>query len=431
MPNASIFTPSSRVSGMPTSPTLFINEQVGLKRRNQEKVFHFGFGESPFPVPERLKNVLAECANLNSYPPAKGLAVLCDEAVAYFAERFNFNPQNMKTLVGPGSKDVIFAAQMAIEGDIMIPTPSWVSYAPQAQLAGSNAIPVPTQAHNHHRFDGYLIEDIILSAREKGLNPTKLILNYPNNPTGLSFDDESLKIIADICRKYGVIIISDEIYALTSRGAHTSIARYYPEGTIVTTGLSKHLSLGGFRIGFGFVPDALEGLMDAMTAVASETWSGVAHPMQYVALESIKGHDDLEHHIKQSAKVHALASEYVRSRLNDLGLNYPALAGAFYLYPNFGLFRPTLEARYNIKTSDDLSRDLLKRANIATLPGSCFGDPPEVLALRMATTDYDGTEALAFLEAHPYSTPDELVGNCCPNLKEGMDRLGIYLKGDA
>ena len=424
-----VFTPSAQVTGMPTSPTLYINEQVGLKRQNHEQVYHFGFGESPFPVPERLKQVLANCANLNTYPPARGLACLCAEALSYFANHFHFNAQDMKTLVGPGSKDIIFAAQIAIEGDIMIPTPSWVSYAPQAQLAGSKAIAVPTQAHNHHRFDGHLVEDVILSARAKGLNPTKLILNYPNNPTGLSFDDESLQIIAGICRKYDVIIISDEIYALTSRSRHNSIASHYPEGTIVTTGLSKHLSLGGFRIGFGFVPDALEGLMDAMTAVASETWSGVAHPMQYVALEAIKGHSDVEEHVRNCSTVHALSSEYLRGRLNDLGLNYPALAGAFYLYPNFGIFRDVLETSYDIKTSDDLARDLLERANIATLPGSCFGDAPEVLALRMATTDYDGAHALNFITKNPHATPTELVEACCPNLRDGMNQLVSYLKG--
>lgn len=427
MTNTSLFKASARVAGMATSPTLFINELVAYKRRNQERVFHFGFGESPFPVPKRLQDVLAQHAGENSYPPTKGMASLCEKALSYFAKRFHFDATGMQTLVGPGSKDILFAAQMAIDGDILLPTPSWVSYAPQAQLVGTTAIALPTQAQNNHHFDGHLVESVIKEARAKGLNPTKILLNYPNNPTGLGFSDDELRHIAEVCRTYGVIVISDEIYALTSRGKHTSIASYYPEGTIVTTGLSKHLSLGGFRIGFGFIPDALSGLMEAMAAVASETWSGVSHPMQYVALEAVAGHDDIERHIQNCTKVHALTTDYLRMRVNDLGLNYPELAGAFYLYPNFEPYRDMLATSYGIQTSDDLAHDLLKRANIATLPGSCFGDPADVLTLRMATTDYDGGEALAYFEAHPNCTALELVTQCCPNLKHGMDQMSLYL----
>ena len=99
-----------------------------------EPVFHLGFGDSPFPITEPVKQALFEHGGDSSYPPSRGLAALCDLATSYFAPRLDFEANGIKTIVGPGSKDLIFALQVAIEGDRLLPTPSWVSYEPQASL---------------------------------------------------------------------------------------------------------------------------------------------------------------------------------------------------------------------------------------------------------------------------------------------------------
>jgi aspartate/methionine/tyrosine aminotransferase len=416
-----------KVAGLGVSVTLRANEEVAAKRRAGEKVYHMGFGESPFPVPQRIRDALTAGAEYGGYPPTLGLAELRSRALSYFSARLGFDESAMGVIVGPGSKDLIFAAQLAIDGDLVLPTPSWVSYAPQAQLAGTETIRIPTVASNHHALCGSLIRETVAEAQTRGLNPRKLILNAPNNPTGLSFQGHDLEEIAEVCRDLDLIVFSDEIYALISHGhRHESLAVYYPGGTIVTTGLSKHLSLGGYRVGFAFVPKALEGLLQAMETVASETWSAVSHPVQHAAISALEEHDDIEAHIKLCTKAHGLATNYIRDALINADVDYPPLAGAFYLYPDFSRFRGRLKTAYGVETSDDLAADLLSRLNIVTLPGTDFGDAPNVLTLRLAATDYDGEKALTYLRSEPKANQAQFVEAVCPRIAESCELLCEY-----
>lgn len=422
-----LFEPSRQVEGMPESSTLRINEEIAARRAAGETVYHMGFGESPFPVPARIAKALADSAGANSYPPTLGLTDLRSKALAYFSDRLGFNADGMAAIVGPGSKDLIFAAQLAIAGDVLVETPSWVSYAPQARLAGSNAIRIPTQVTGQHRLTGELLTETIERARADGLNPRKIILNYPNNPTGLGIAEEDLQDIANVCRDAGIIVISDEIYSLIAHsGAHRSIAAFYPEGTIVTTGLSKHLSLGGYRIGFAFIPHALTGLLSAVRAIASETWSCVSHPVQYAAVAAVEEHGDIETHIALCSRAHGMITNYVRDRIIALGIDYPPLAGGFYLYPDFTPLAGGLAAAYGVKSSTDLSTDLLSRAALATLPGVDFGDADHVLALRLAVTDYDGAAALELLTTRPDIDRQSFVETACPRIVSACNILDTY-----
>ncbi len=430
MSAASAYHPSIHVAGLGVSATVKINEEVRTKRLAGEAVYHLGFGESPFPVPRRIREALTAGAGLNSYPPTLGLPELRERALGYFPARLGFDASQMDVMVGPGSKDLIFAAQLAIDGDLLLPVPSWVSYAPQAQLVGTRTIRIPTVASNHHALTGALISETVEQARARGLKPRKMILNSPNNPTGLGFQDHDLKEIAETARELGLVIISDEIYALISHGEQQqSLAGHYPEGTIVTTGLSKHLSLGGYRVGFAFVPKALDGLIGGLAAVASETWTAVSHPVQHAAITALEEHEDIEAHIALCTKAHGLATNYMRGALIAAGLDYPPLAGAFYLYPDFSRYRDKLKLAYGIKTSDDLAADLLGRLNVVTLPGTSFGEAPEVLTLRLAITDYDGGKALEYLGSHGDAGPEEFVAAACPRVAKAAKLIAEYLKG--
>lgn len=423
-----LYAPSALVSGMPVSATLKINEEVAARRAAGETIYHMGFGESPFPVHPRIAQALSDNAGFNGYPPTLGFPDLTDAALAYFPKRLAFSDQEIDVIVGPGSKDLIFAAQIAIDGDILLPTPSWVSYAPQARLTGNRAIRIPTQASNHHKLTGAMIVQTVERARTEGMNPRKLVLNYPNNPTGLGLDRDDLEDIAEACRQTGLIVISDEIYSLISHGGpHQSIAAFYPEGTIVTTGLSKHLSLGGYRVGFAFVPRALDGLLQAMAAVASETWSGVSNPIQRASIEALKEHSDVEDFISRCTKIHCMTSNYVRDELIKAGIDYPPLAGAFYLYPDFSGFADRLETAYGVTTNEELAMDLLSRVSVATLPGREFGELDNILTLRLAITDYDGAEALGLLQQEPKIDQKKFVEEACPRVAEASAILGRYL----
>jgi len=120
-----------------------------------------------------------------------------------------------------------------------------------------------------------------------------------------------------------------------------------------------------------------------------------------------------------------MTSSYVRDELVSLGIKYPVLEGAFYLYPNFGAFRNQLFGR-DVKTSEQLAMHMLDKVQVATLPGTAFGDVPENLTLRLANCDFDGQIALNYYIDHPDCTPKSFVNACCPNIKLASQRLGEY-----
>jgi len=406
------------------SPTLAINEQVVTARRQGQSVLHLGFGQAPFPVHPEIAAALQANVGQNHYLPSAGLPDL-RQAVANFWKT-QFEIDNSNVIIGPGSKELIFDIQMAIVGDLLLSIPAWVSYAPQATLLGDQIIKIPTQIEENYHPTPDQLESVITASQKMGKNPKKLLLNYPNNPTGLSPTAEQLRGLAEICRKHGIVIISDEIYGLVHhRCAHQSIATYYPEGTIITSGLSKFLSLGGYRLGIGIFPKQLDNVFHSIVRIASETWSTTSAPIQYAALAAFQNSPAIETYILNCTLIHRQITHYVRDQLISMGISYPTLDGGFYLYPNFDIFTDLLKSR-GIHTSEDLATDLLTKQSIATLPGTAFGDQPKNLGLRLATCDFDGQLALEYSMANPHYSPEEIVTSCCPNIALACERMAKY-----
>ncbi len=416
----------ARVEKLHHSPTLAINEQVHNTREDGVQILHMGFGQSPFPVHPLIQSALKANADQNSYLPTAGLPELRSLAVDYFAKAFRFDGRSYDAMIGPGSKELLFDIQMVLDGDLLLPVPSWVSYTPQALLNQDHVIKIPTMITENHHISAERLENAILDAVRGGKNPRKLIINYPNNPSGLTLLPAQLSEIAQVCRKHHILVISDEIYGLVNYcGEHVSIARFYPEGTLITSGLSKHLSLGGFRLGIAMIPKALRPVYDGIIRVASETWSCVASPIQFASLKAFGNDPQIERYIRTCTQIHSLVSQYVRDELVNIGVDYPHPQGAFYLYPDFEPFREKLSQR-GIETSDQLAMDMLEKTQIASLPGTGFGDDPNNLQLRLASCDFDGQTALDFFADHPECSPEALVSACCPNIQLACERLGPY-----
>jgi len=385
------------IQDLPHSPTLWANDLVHQKRGEGETVYHMGFGESPFPVPERLKKALAAAAHRKEYLKADGLNELVDAVREYYRPIYgDAYIDATDVIVAPGSKLILYALQMAVEGDLLMPVPSWVSYGPQARMLHTDVIKVPTILDDAgYHIDPDVLRDVIRAARAAGKNPSKIILNAPNNPTGLTIPSDELPALAAVCEKEGVLIISDEIYGVLSfDGQYRSCAPCAPNVTAVTTGLSKHLSLGGWRIGIGFIPKGVDGLNNALRCIVSETWSCVSSPVQAACVEAYKRHPDIEAHIQACTDIHALMNRTVAAELRALGVIAPTPQGAFYNYPDFAPFRDALAAS-GIHTSQDIHEVLLDQYNLATLPGHAFGADDDVLTLRLSSCDYDGAAALA------------------------------------
>src|SRR5579875_450767 len=378
-----------------TSATLAMNEAVAKRRAAGLQTIHLGFGEASFPLHPILRKELARAAAHTSYAPVLGLPALREAIADYLQRTRGIAGSAAQVAVAPGSKPLLYALLQILEGDVLLPVPSWVSYGPQARLAGRRVIGVETDPSDYHRITPAILEEALAGARQQGANPRLLLVKTPSNPTGSMFDAADVEAIAYWARAEGITLSSDEIYAELAHGwrEHISPARFYPEGCIVTGGLSKAFSAGGWRLGYALLPATLEGsaLMSALRALASEIWSSASTPVQEAACAAFRTNAELEIYVQRSARIHGYIASWLYETCVSLGIPCPRPAGAFYLYPDFAPWRSALNER-GVTTSDELAQYLLAEWGIATLPATAFGEQPEALRLRLATSMLYETE---------------------------------------
>jgi aspartate/methionine/tyrosine aminotransferase len=228
------------------SATLAINEQIRRRRAEGEEILHMGFGESPFPVHSRIRKALCENADSKSYTPTQGILPLREQISTFYKKMFGLDYSPEQVLVGPGSKTLLYGALMALEGPLLLPAPSWVSYQHQAGLVGKRLFHISTSPEDSYRLTPDRLEQALLETSMKRDSQKILLLNYPCNPTGHSFTAGQLKELAGLARENNIVVLSDEIYGLISYSyhQHQSIAQFYPEITWRLQGWSDTSSSG-------------------------------------------------------------------------------------------------------------------------------------------------------------------------------------------
>ncbi|WP_136068860.1 pyridoxal phosphate-dependent aminotransferase [Modicisalibacter radicis] len=406
----------------PSSDTLLINEQSRLLEASGQRIYKFGFGQSPFPVFAPAVATLAAHAAQKAYLPVQGLPALRERVAAFHGVVDQTPWEAERVLVGPGSKLLLFALIKSLPAaDILIPAPAWVSYAPQARMAGQHAVRLEATWDERWQVTPETLER---HCRERPERLKVLIHNAPGNPTGLAPDADTQQRLADVARRHGVLVLADEIYGLLHhRGAYRAFARDYPEGTVTTGGLSKWCGAGGWRLGVMHAPASLgDELFQRLLGVASETWSSVASPIQQAAMTAYTPGPELDAYLQRQRAVLAEIGGWCAARLNAAGVRTHAPDGGFYLFPDFAMHRRRLASR-GIATSRELTRRLLDEAGVALLPGSAFGCPPEQLTVRLAYVDFEGGELLA--------TSGEVLGS--PTLRqtrEGIEAIVDWLERD-
>jgi len=410
------------VRGLGLSATLAINERSAQLRAEGRPVFRMGLGQSPFPVPPSVVKALQENAHQKDYLPVRGLPELREAVAAHHGQRHGLQRTGADVLVGPGSKELMFLLQLVYYGDLVIPTPSWVSYAPQAHILGRRVHWVPTSSEHEWRL---MPDELDRLASEDPGRPRIVILNYPSNPTGGTYRLDRLKELAAVARRHRIILLSDEIYGeLHHTGQHVSAARFYPEGTIVSSGLSKWCGAGGWRLGTFTFPPSLRWLLDAMAVAASETFTSTSAPIQYAAVRAFQGGEDIESYLSLSRSILRALGKHAATALSDAGAQVQQPKGAFYLFPDFTPMHDRLERR-GITSGRELCERLLTETGVAALPGSCFGRADEELTLRIAYVDFDGAAALR--EAAAVAAPlgeDFLTAWCAPTVEAVRRMVG-------
>lgn len=398
---------------MPISATLAANESITLKRQSGQYVLPLGFGEAGLPVHDSLTSVLADHADRNSYGPVAGVPRLRHAAAGYWNRR-GLPTEAEAVIAGPGSKSLLYALLMAVGGDAVLTRPSWVSYAAQVEMLGCSPLLVPTLPGQGGVPDPDLLEDHLDHARAVGRDVRAIVVTLPDNPTGTMAAPEVIRRVCRIAREYRLIIISDEIYrdlVFDPKLTYLSPADVAPERTVITTGLSKNLALGGWRIGVARTPDGETGreLRDKLLDIASELWSSPSQPVQFAAAHAFDEPDDLREHIAQSRRLHATVARAVADRFAAAGALVRRPTGGFYLYPDLAPFREHLEHRFGVRTGVDLTELLLERYAVGVLPGSAFGDGVKELRIRVATSQLYGDttrqRVAALRSAYPLLLP--------------------------
>jgi aspartate aminotransferase len=381
---------NKNVKSVKQSPTMAINVLCSDLEHQGREICRLGLGQSPFPVPKRIQKTLKKNAHRKAYLPTEGLPELREAICRYHWDinGLKFDPD--LTMVAPGSKELIFILQMVSSYETLIPAPSWVSYAPQATILGKPHTWVPAAKSNGYKITGADIEASVKKGRKY-----LLILNSPSNPTGGVYSESELKDLSETLRKHKILVLSDEIYGrLHHRGEHKSLSHYYPEGTIVSDGLSKWCGAGGWRLGCFNFPPELRPLKQAMKAVASEMYSSASAPIQYAAVEAFLETKYMESYLQRYRKLLRPMAARISDAFDDMDLTYPAMEGGFYAFPSFDKHREALCKRFKIQTSAELCTRLLEETGIALLPGSAFGLPESELSVRLAYVNFNGDKAL-------------------------------------
>jgi len=347
------------------------------------------------------------------------------EAIAeYYQNKLDYPVSAESVSIGPGSKELIFLCQMVKDWHLLLPAPSWVSYAPQAKYAKNNLSWIKTSYQNKWQITAADLEAACQNIEQAKL----LILNYPNNPTGQTYSASELENIATVAKKYKITIIADEIYErLTFSGKHFSMASWYPEGTIISSGISKWCGAGGWRLGHFLFPKALSGLQNEMAAIASETFSCVSAPIQHATVVAYTKHAEMEEYLKQSKIILNAISVYMAAQFAQVNIQCHQAEGGFYLFSDFGPHQHFLSTM-GIESSKQLAAYLFNDFKVATLPGSAFGMDKKQLCLRLAFVDFDGAKALLDYEKfNRFLNDEQLALQLIPKLYKATQLICNWL----
>jgi aspartate aminotransferase len=342
-----------------------------------------GFGEAGLPVLPEIADLLARASRANGYGPVAGSLAARRAAAGWFTRR-DLPTDPGQIVLGPGSKALLYALVAALPGAVVLPTPSWVSYAAQAALAGKRVVRVPVPEGCGGIPDPDLLDDALRDDPEAGI----LVLTIPDNPTGTVAGAAAVGRVCAVAARHGLVVVSDEIYRdlAYEPEAVVSPARFVSERCFVTTGLSKSLALGGWRIGCARFPasDLGERVRAEVLGLASEVWSSIARPMLDVVAHVMDEPPEVTAYVGAGRRLHRQVSLAVHRELTAAGASTRPPGAAFYLYPDFCARREVL-ARRGVTTGAELARHLLDEHGVGVLPGEVFGDDPAALRFRVAT----------------------------------------------
>ena len=354
-------------------------------------VLRLTLGEPDFTTPDHVKEAAKRAIDQDQsyYTGMSGLLVLRQVASDFVKEKYqlDYNPEN-EILVTIGATEALSATLTAIleEGDkVLLPAPAYPGYEPIVNLVGAEIVEIDT-TENGFVLTPEMLEKAIL---EQGDKLKAVILNYPANPTGITYSREQLEALAAVLRKYEIFVVCDEVYSeLTYTGEnHVSLGTMLRDQAIIINGLSKSHAMTGWRLGFIFAPANFT----AQLIKSHQYLVTAANTMaQHAAVEALTaGKDDAE----PMKKEYIQRRDYIIDKMTDLGFEIIKPDGAFYIFAK-------IPAGYN-QDSFAFLKDFAQKKAVAFIPGAAFGQYGEgYVRLSYATSMGTIREAMKRLEEY-------------------------------
>lgn len=386
---------SERVKAIAPSMTLAISAKANELKAAGERVINFGVGEPDFNTPEHIVNAAKDALDkgYTKYVAAAGLPALKKAIVNKLKKDNNLDYEPSQIIVSNGAKHSIFNAVFATvnEGDeVLIPKPYWLTYPEVVKSCGGVPVFVMATARHGYKVRAAQIENMI-TPRTK-----MLIFNSPCNPTGAVYTEKEIREIAEVCERYNLVVLADEIYEKLIYGGetHFSIAQVSPETkerTIVINGVSKSYAMTGWRLGYLAAPKHIAA---AISSFQSHSTSNVNTMTQYAAVAALEGDDKpMREMVAAFGRRRELMIEKL-DEMKELGLDYVKPDGAFYVMLLCDNLYGKSYQGVKIRGSMDVAELLLTRKKVAATPGVCFGDD-DAVRLSYALSDGDIEEGLA------------------------------------
>ena len=326
-------------------------------------VLRLTLGEPDFTTPDHVKEAAKRAIDQDQsyYTGMSGLLTLRQAASDFVKEKYqlDYNPEN-EILVTIGATEALSATLTAIleEGDkVLLPAPAYPGYEPIVNLVGAEIVEIDT-TDNGFVLTPEMLEKAII---EQGDKLKAVILNYPANPTGITYSREQLEALAAVLRKYEIFVVCDEVYSeLTYTGEnHVSLGTMLRDQAIIINGLSKSHAMTGWRLGFIFAPANFT----AQLIKSHQYLVTAANTMaQHAAVEALTaGKDDAE----PMKKEYIQRRDYIIDKMTDLGFEIIKPDGAFYIFAK-------IPAGYN-QDSFAFLKDFAQKKAVAFIPGAAFG----------------------------------------------------------
>lgn len=356
---------SSKVMALQPSSTVAIMNKAKELTATGENIISFCVGEPDFLSPSAANEEAIQAIKRGEshYTNTAGITALREAIRIYYMHRFDMEYPISDIVIGAGAKPLLYQAfQILLDDDdeVLLFSPAWVSYAEQIKLAGGNPVFIDT-------INTGLVptRDMIVSAISS--KTVGMIINTPNNPTGMIYDSETLKIIADVAREYGLWVINDEIYEqLVYEGRkHINLLQIAPDlrGQVITVnGFSKTYAMTGWRIGYALGPSDF---IQKLNMLQGHLTSSVCSIAQWAAVGAMQ---------RASADVIKMREQFQKRRDIMYGLisQLPLITaqkpeGAFYIFADI--------SRCPLPDDVAFCKALLEEAKVAVVPGSAFFAP--------------------------------------------------------